>query len=65
MTYARQLDPIFLFIHQFNEYVPSDEGFDANTTDDIEPTNLWGRTALEAVKDQLRDYRDQHHRDHD
>ena len=65
MTYARQLAPIFLFIHQFNEYVPSDEGFDANTTDDIEPTNLWGRTALETVKDQLRKYRDQRDRDDD
>jgi hypothetical protein len=44
MSYAKQLDPIFLIIHQFNEFVPPDEGFDANTHDDIEPANLWGRS---------------------
>jgi len=57
MTYARQLEPIFLIIHQFNEFVPPDEGFDANTTDDIEPANLWGFGALEAVHQQIRLYR--------
>jgi hypothetical protein len=43
MTYATQLNPIFLFIHQFNEYSAADvgdEGWDANTTDGIEPTNV-------------------------
>jgi|SRR6516162_6408331 hypothetical protein len=34
-----------------------DEGFDANTDDDIEPANLWGRTALEPVRAQVRRYR--------
>jgi hypothetical protein len=37
------LNPIFLFIHQFNEYSAADvgdEGWDANTTDGIEPTNV-------------------------
>ena len=63
MKYARQLDPIFLFLHQFNEYVSPDEGFDANTIDDIEPTNLWGGSALNAVKDQIEAYRDRHDRD--
>jgi hypothetical protein len=63
MKYARELDPIFLFLHQFNEYVPPDEGFDANTVDDIEPTNLWGRSALRAVKEQIEAYRDRHDRD--
>lgn len=29
------LSPIFLFIHQFNEFTPPDQGFDANTDDDI------------------------------
>lgn len=53
MAYARQLDPIFLIIHQFNEFVPPDEGFDANTDDDIEPTNLWGRGALRAVRREI------------
>ena len=59
MGYARQLDPIFLIIHQFNEVVPPDEGFDANTDDDIEPANLWGLGALEAVRQQIAAYRPQ------
>lgn len=57
MSYARRLDPIFLVIHQFNEFVPSDEGFDANTDDDIEPSNLWGGTAIENLKHQIQIYR--------
>ena len=57
MAYARQLDPIFLIIHQFNEFVQPDEGFDANTDDDIEPANLWGRGALHAVRHEIRVYR--------
>ncbi len=59
MTHARQLDPIFLIIHQFNEFVPPDEGWNANTDDDIEPANLWGFGALKAVKHQISLYR--HH----
>jgi hypothetical protein len=59
MTYARQLDPIFLFIHQFNEFVPPDEGWNADTEDDIEPANLWGFGALDAVKKQITLYRHQ------
>jgi len=57
MTYAKQLDPIFLVIHQFNEFGPPDEGFDANTHDDIEPANLWGRGDLKIVKDEIEAYR--------
>jgi hypothetical protein len=57
MTYARWLDPIFLIIHQFNEFVPSDEGFDANTDDDVEPANLWGYGALNVVTHQIKAYR--------
>ncbi len=56
MGYAAQLDPIFLIIHQFNEFVPPDEGFDANTDDDIEPANLWGND-LPIVKQQIEEYR--------
>lgn len=56
MDYAKELDPIFLIIHQFNEFVPSDEGFDANTDDDIEPANLWGDD-LKIVKHQIEAYR--------
>jgi hypothetical protein len=60
MSCARQLDPIFLIIHQFNEFLPPDEGWNANTDDDIEPANLWGFGALEAVKHQINLY---HHRE--
>jgi hypothetical protein len=59
MTYARQLQPIFLIIHQFNEYVQPDEGFDANTIDDIDPTDLWGFSALNAVRQRIKLYRQQ------
>jgi hypothetical protein len=57
MTYARQLNPIFLIIHQFNEFVPPDEGWNANTDDDIDPSNLWGTSALKAVRRQIEIYR--------
>ena len=53
MAYARALDPIFLIIHRFNEFGPPDEGFDANTDDDIEPADLWGMSALKAVRGQI------------
>jgi len=56
MDYARSLDPIFLFIHQFNEFVPPDEGVNANTDDDIEPANLWGWVDLTIVKRQISSY---------
>lgn len=57
MTYAKQLNPIFLIIHQFNEFTPPDEGFDANSTDDVEPANLWGTSALTNVQHQIQAYR--------
>ena len=57
MGYARHLDPIFLWIHQFNEFTLPDEGFDANTNDDIEPANLWGSGDLKIVKHQISIYR--------
>jgi hypothetical protein len=56
MTYAKQLDPIFLLIHQFNEFA-AEEGWDANTNDDIEPANLWGSGDLKIVKDEIKTYR--------
>jgi hypothetical protein len=59
MTYAVQLAPIFLIIDQFNEFVPPDEGFNANTDDDVEPANLWGFGALDAVRRQVKLYRQQ------
>ena len=56
MTYAKQLDPIFLLIHQFNEFA-AEEGWDADTNDDIEPANLWGSGDLKIVKDEIKTYR--------
>jgi hypothetical protein len=57
MNYAAKLKPVFLIIHQFNEFGPPDEGFDANTHDDIEPANLWGRGSLKAVRAGIAAYR--------
>jgi hypothetical protein len=59
MTYARRLDPIFLILHQFNEFVPPDEGWNADTDDDVEPANLWRFGALETLKHQINLYRHQ------
>jgi hypothetical protein len=59
MKYVGKLRPIFLWVHQFNEFTLPDEGFDANTNDDIEPTNLWGSGDLEIVKHQILMYRQQ------
>jgi hypothetical protein len=58
MDYARQLQPTFLIVHQFNEFVQPDEGWNANTDDDIEPADLWGFGALHAVAQQVRLYRE-------
>ncbi len=57
MTYAQQLNPIFLIVDQFNEFSSPDEGWNANTNDDIEPAYLWGFGALDAVKKQIATYR--------
>jgi hypothetical protein len=59
MKYAGKLQPIFLWVHQFNEFTLPDEGFDANTNDDIEPANLWGSGDLEIVRHQILLYRQQ------
>jgi hypothetical protein len=56
MVYAKQLDPIFLLLHQFNEFV-AEEGWNADTNDDIEPANLWGSGDLKIVKDEITAYR--------
>jgi hypothetical protein len=57
MAYADTLQPIFLLLHQFNEFVQPDEGWNAQTDDDIEPANLWGRTAMDNVRRQILTYR--------
>jgi hypothetical protein len=56
MAYAKRLQPTFLLIHQFNEFA-AEEGWNANTNDDIEPANLWGKSALKIVKAEIEDYR--------
>lgn len=58
MNVANQLQPIFLIVHQFNEFALGDEGWDANTTDDIEPADDGiGYGALTAVQQQIARYR--------
>jgi hypothetical protein len=58
MTYADQLDPIFLIVDQFNEFQLPDEGWDANTTDDIEPADDGiGSGAVNAVQQAIEQYR--------
>jgi hypothetical protein len=60
MSYAQQLQPIFLIVDQFNEYVRPDEGWNADTDDDIEPANLWGFGALDVARQQISIYRQRH-----
>jgi len=57
MHYARALDPVFLIIDQFNEFATPDEGPNANTNDDAEPTTEWGYSAVRAIVDAVRAYR--------
>jgi hypothetical protein len=57
MSYAKQHDPIFLIIHQFNEFA-AEEGWDANTNDDVEPANLWGKSGLMVVREKIKAYRE-------
>ncbi|MGA2190274.1 MAG: hypothetical protein ABSH33_17260 [Steroidobacteraceae bacterium] len=60
MTLADELEPLFLIVHQFNEFNTSDEGWNANTSDDIEPTQTprgWGYSAIQAVHDRIERYR--------
>jgi hypothetical protein len=60
MKLAAQLKPTFLIVHQFNEFTMADEGWNAQTSDDIEPTRLpkgWEYTAVDAVHADLAAYR--------
>jgi len=57
MFYARSLKPTFLIINQFNEFAEPDEGSDANSNNDAEPTRQWGYSAMRAVIDQVTRYR--------
>jgi len=60
MELAGLLQPRFLIVDQFNEFTMPDEGWNADTSDDIEPTqgpNGWGDSAIRAVHDDLARYR--------
>jgi hypothetical protein len=58
MSYAAALDPIFLLVHQYNEFALPDEGWNAQTTDDTEPANDGiGDGAVRAVRQLLQRYR--------
>jgi hypothetical protein len=60
MALARQLNPMFLVINQFNEFVKPDEGWNAETSDDTEPTSVptgWGISAVQAIHDAICEYR--------
>lgn len=57
MHLAVRLKPTFLLISQFNEFQKPDEGWDANTSNDMEPADLWGKTGIVAVHDWVVRYR--------
>jgi hypothetical protein len=57
MQYGAALRPIFLIVNQFNEFATPDEGPNANTNDDAEPTRQWGYSALRALISEIRAYR--------
>ncbi len=60
MSAAEKLEPVFLILHQFNEFATPDEGWNANTSDDIEPTQMpggWGSSAIDAVHARIELYR--------
>jgi hypothetical protein len=60
MKLAAQLHPAFLILNQFNEFVTPDEGWDAQTSDDTEPTRLrrgWGYSGIDAVRNAISIYK--------
>ncbi|HEY3674452.1 MAG TPA: hypothetical protein VGK84_00510 [Candidatus Tumulicola sp.] len=60
MKLAAQLRPAFLIIHQFNEFVRPDEGWNAQTSDDSEPTQFpggWGYSGIDAIRNAISAYR--------
>jgi hypothetical protein len=60
MKLAAQLRPAFLIIHQFNEFVRPDEGWNAQTSDDSEPTQLphgWGYSGIDAIRNAISEYK--------
>lgn len=57
MRLAKELNPRFLIINQFNEFAEPDQGWDEQTSNDIEPTNIWGNKYLELVKQEVQIFR--------
>ena len=60
MKLAAQLRPAFLIVHQFNEFVRPDEGWNAQTSDDTEPTRMphgWGYSGIDAVRNAISIYK--------
>jgi hypothetical protein len=51
MAYAEKLKPRFLYIGQFNEFKKPDQGWDANTSNDMEPAEKWGFLSLHVARD--------------
>lgn len=45
LTVAKALRPTFLLVHQWNQFEQTDEGFDFQTTNSLEPAN-WGPDPL-------------------
>jgi hypothetical protein len=62
MALAVELNPRFLIVNQFNEFAQPDEGWNAQTSDDAEPTLLptgWGYGAIQAIREEIAAYRAQ------
>jgi hypothetical protein len=60
MSLADHLRPRFLIVDQFNEFTMSDEGWNADSSDDAEPTQSldgWGYSAIQAIHDEISVYR--------
>jgi len=55
MSYADQLQPSILIVHQFNEF--SENGWDVATDTDIEPSTLTGMASLNEVQEGIASYR--------
>ena len=57
MKIANQLKPMFLFIHQWNQFSAADQGWDEERTTDIEPAGLWDFQPYQVVKEEIKKYR--------
>jgi hypothetical protein len=55
VAYAQQVKPAFLLVHQWNEY--AENGWDAETDTDIEPSTFFGTTMMVAVQQAITAYK--------